>query len=298
LSASRPRIAAALIALCAVWGYSWIAMKIALRHAHPFDFATHRLVLGALLLFGLVVATGRRLTLPDYRTVAMLGLLQVGAFVLLSHYALLVAGPGKTAVLTYTMPFWMLLFAAMILGERLRRAQWVAVAVAFTGLLLIVSPWRLTSLEGSALAVASGAAWALAAVLSKKWPVKDADLLTITAWQLLFGAIPFVLLSLAHDHGATAWTREYAMALAYSTLFATAAGWALWTFVLANAPAGITGINALGVPVFAVAASWLQLGERPTPAEFAGMALIGLALAFLAWAGLARSQAARRDGRL
>ncbi len=286
-----------MIALCAVWGYSWVAMKIALRHAHPFDFATHRLALGALLLFGLVAATGRRLTLPDYRTVAMLGLLQVGAFVLLSHYALLVAGPGKTAVLTYTMPFWMILFAAAILGERLRRAQGIAVAVAFAGLVLIVSPWRLTSLEGSVLAVASGAVWALAAVLSKKWPVRDADLLTITAWQLLFGAIPFVLLSLAHDHGGTAWTREYALALGYSTLFATAGGWALWTFVLANAPAGMTGINALGVPVFAVAASWLQLGERPTPPEFAGMALISLALAFLAWTGLARTPAAGRDGR-
>jgi drug/metabolite transporter (DMT)-like permease len=64
LSASRLGIVAALVALCAVWGYSWIAMKVALRHAHPFDFATHRLVLGALLMFGLVAATGRRLTLP------------------------------------------------------------------------------------------------------------------------------------------------------------------------------------------------------------------------------------------
>ncbi len=48
-------------------------------------------------------------------------------------------------------------------------------------------------------------------------------------------------------------------------------------------------LNALGVPVFAVAASWLQLGERPTPAEFAGMALIGMALAVLAWAGMRRA---------
>jgi drug/metabolite transporter (DMT)-like permease len=143
--------------------------------------------------------------------------------------------------------------------------------------------------------VASGATWALAAVLSKKWPVKDADLLTITAWQLVFGAIPFVVLSLAHEHAGTAWTAEYAMALGYSTVFATAAGWALWTFVLANAPAGMAGINALGVPVFAVTASWLQLGERPTPPEFAGMALIGLALAFLAWLGLGKTKAMPRE---
>ena len=295
LPASRSRVLVAMLALCAVWGYSWIAMKVGLRHAHPFDFAAHRLVLGALLVFALAAARGSRLTLPDYRLAAMLGFVQVAAFVLLSHYALLVAGPGKTAVLTYTMPFWMLLFAAMLLGERMRGVQWLAVGAAFAGLVLIVSPWRLTSLEGSVLAVASGAVWAFAAVLSKKWPVKGADLLALTAWQLLFGSIPLVLLSLAHDHPGASWNGEYLLALAYATLFATAAGWALWTYVLANAPAGMAGLNSLGVPVFAVTASWLQLGERPTPVEFAGMALIGFALAFLAWNGLRRAEATPVD---
>jgi drug/metabolite transporter (DMT)-like permease len=283
-----------MIALCAVWGYSWIAMKIALGSSHPFDFAAQRLVAGAILLFAIAALTGRRLALADYRVVAMLGLVQVGGFVLLSHYALLVSGPGKTAVLTYTMPFWMLLFAAMLLHERLRGAQWLSVGAAFAGLVLIVSPWELTSLEGSLLAVGSGAVWAFAAVLSKKWPVKG-DLLTITAWQLCFGAIPLVFLSLTHEHAATRWSAEYAMALFYSTVFATAGGWLLWTYVLANAPAGVAGLNSLGVPVFAVAASWLQLGERPPPHEFAGMALIGFALAFLAWAGLRKAEATPVD---
>jgi drug/metabolite transporter (DMT)-like permease len=177
-------------------------MKIALRHAHPFDFAAERLVLGAVLLFAIIAATGRRLTLASYRMAIVLGFVQVGAFVLLSHYALLVAGPGKTAVLTYTMPFWMLLFAAMLLGERMRGVQWLAVGAAFAGLVLIVSPWRLTSLEGSVLAVASGAVWAFAAVLSKKWPIRGADLLTLTAWQLLFGSLPLVLLSCARARRA------------------------------------------------------------------------------------------------
>ena len=143
--------------------------------------------------------------------------------------------------------------------------------------------------------MASGAVWAFAAVLSKKWPVKGADLLALTAWQLLFGSIPLVLLSLAHDHPGASWNGEYLLALAYATLFATAAGWALWTYVLANAPAGMAGLNSLGVPVFAVTASWLQLGERPTPPEFAGMALIGFALAFLAWNGLRREEATPVD---
>ncbi|HEX4934514.1 MAG TPA: EamA family transporter, partial [Gemmatimonadaceae bacterium] len=80
---------AAMAAMCAIWGYSWIVMKIALRHAHPFDFAAQRLVLGALLLFAILAASGRRLSLPGYRMAFVLGFVQVGAFVILSHYALL-----------------------------------------------------------------------------------------------------------------------------------------------------------------------------------------------------------------
>ena len=292
----NPRSAplAAMAAMCAIWGYSWIVMKIALRHAHPFDFAAQRLVLGALLLFAIIAATGRRITLANYRMALVLGFVQVGAFVILTHYALLTAGPGKTSVLTYTMPFWMIVFAHFMIHERMRGAQWLSVALAFAGLVLVVSPWRLTSLEGSVLAVASGAVWAIAAVMSKRWPTKDAEPLTFTAWQLAFGSIPLVLLSLLHPHEAPRWNGEYALALAYSTVFATAGGWWLWTYVLSHAPAGVTGLNTLAIPVIAVIASWLQLGERPTAHELLGMVLIGVALALLAWLGLRRAGAAAR----
>ncbi|MBL0143188.1 MAG: DMT family transporter [Betaproteobacteria bacterium] len=289
----NPRSAplAAMAAMCAIWGYSWIAMKIALRHAHPFDFAAERLVMGALLLFAIIAMTGRRLTLANYRMALVLGLVQVAAFVILTHFALLIAGAGKTSVLVYTMPFWMILFAHLMLQERMRGAQWLSVALAFAGLVLIVSPWKLTSLEGSLLAVVSGAVWALAAVMSKRWPTKDAEPLTFSAWQLAFGSIPLVLLSTLHPHEAPRWNGEYAIALAYSTVFATAGGWWLWTYVLSHAPAGVTGLNTLAIPVIAVIASWVQLGERPAPHELAGMALIGVALALLAWLGIRKPEA-------
>ena len=278
---------AALLAMVAIWGYSWVVMKIALRHAHPFDFAALRVAIGCALLFAIVKLRGRSLGLPRYRMAVLLGLLQVALFVALSHFALLHAGPGKTSVLVFTMPFWMIVFAHFIIRERMRGAQWLAVALAFGGLVLIVAPWDLVSLTGSLLAVAAGAVWAITAVLSKKWPTAAEDPLLFTAWQLLFGLLALTLLAWLFAGGQSIqWTAEFLWTLAFSSILATAIGWWLWTYVLAHSPAGITGLNSLGIPVIAVLGSAIQLGERPPPAELAGMVLIGAALALLAWLGL------------
>ncbi len=182
------------------------------------------------------------------------------------------------------MPFWMIVFAHYILHERMQGAQWIAVALAVVGLTLIVAPWELTSLEGSLYAVAAGAVWAMAAVLSKKWPT-SADPLLFTAWQLAVGTVWLSLLAWLHPHPPVDWAPEFLMALAFSTILATALGWWLWTYVLANSSAGMAGLNSLGIPVVAVASSALQLGERPPALELAGMAAVAAALGLMAWLG-------------
>jgi len=282
---------AALVAMVVIWGYSWVVMKIGLRHADPFDFAALRVGLGAALLFALVAAQRRSLVLSRYRMAIVLGGLQVALFVALSQFALLQAGPGRTAVLVFTMPFWMIVFAHFILHERMGRMQWIAIGLAFAGLTLIVAPWELTSLTGSLLAIGAGAAWALAAVLSKRWPTPGADPLIFTAWQLLFGFIPLAILALFLPHSPPRWTGEFIFALAFSTVLSTALGWWLWTYVLTHMRAGVAGLNALGIPVIAVLSSAIQLGERPPLLEMAGMVAIGVALALLAMLGLRKPDA-------
>jgi drug/metabolite transporter (DMT)-like permease len=281
----------ALVAMILIWGYSWIVMKIALRHAHPFDFAALRVGLGAAFLFAIVKLQRRPLRLSSYRMVLVLGSLQVALFVALSHFALLTAGPGKTSVLVFTMPFWMIVFAHFIIHERMQGAQWLAVALAFAGLVLIVAPWELTSLTGSLLAIAGGAVWAISAVLSKKWPTPGADPLLFTAWQLLVGFVWLTALAFVVPHDPIRWNTEFVLAVAFSAIFATAIGWWLWTYVLSHTPAGIAGLNSLGIPVVAVIASAIQLGERPPPLELAGMLMIGVALALIAWLGMRKTRA-------
>jgi uncharacterized membrane protein len=123
--------AAALALLALIWGYNWVVMKIGLGYAQPFAFSALRTFLGALSLFLLLIVLRRSLRPQAVGFTIIIGLLQTTAFVGLLMWALQSGGAGKTSVLTYTMPFWLLLLAWVFLGERLRGTQWLAVG----------SPW-------------------------------------------------------------------------------------------------------------------------------------------------------------
>jgi drug/metabolite transporter (DMT)-like permease len=279
--------AAALILLALIWGYNWVVMKIGLGYADPFTFAALRTFLGALSLFLLLVVLRRSLRPQAVGFTIVIGLLQTTGFVGLLMWALQSGGAGKTSVLTYTMPFWLLLLAWAFLGERVRGTQWLAVGLALAGLLLVLSPWRLQGAFSSLLALAGAASWAASAIVVKTLQKRqDVDLLSLTTWQMLFGSLPLILIALLTAHGAPEWSAPFIWALAYNVILGNALAWLLWLFALRRLSAGAAGLGTLATPVIGVAAAWLQLGERPTAGEAAGMALIIAALAVVSVRGL------------
>src|SRR5487761_2387977 len=142
---SRFMMPLALFILSVTWGYTWVLAKQALSYAPPFAFAAERCVGGALALFLAVKLMGRSLRLIAPAAVFAIGLTQVTGFMVFQTWALVEGGPGKTAVLIFTMPIWTLLIAWPMLGERIRGMQWLAALSTLGGLLLIIEPWDMHS---------------------------------------------------------------------------------------------------------------------------------------------------------
>lgn len=291
----------ALAMLTAIWGYSWVIAKQALGYAPPFAFAAERCLAAALALLAIVRLTGQPLALPLPRQTLAIGLVQSAGFMALQTWALVEGGPGKTAVLIFTMPIWTLFIAWPVLGERVRGTQWLAAISTLTGMALIIEPWNLhTSLLSKVLGILAAMCWAVGSVLVKRLRARHrVNLLRLTAWQMLLGSVPLVLLALVVPERATHWTLSYVGMLAFMSIVASAAGWWLWTYILDRIPAWEASLSVLGTPVLAILSSRAVTGEQFSASEITGIVLIasGLALlSLLGWAASRRKAAQQATG--
>jgi drug/metabolite transporter (DMT)-like permease len=276
-----------LFVLSVTWGYTWVLAKQALSFAPPFAFAAERCVGAALALFLALKLLGRPLKLVAPGATLAIALAQVTCFMTFQTWALVEGGAGKTAVLIFTMPVWTLLLAGPMLGERIRGTQWVAAVSTITGLLLIIGPWNMyTTLFSKFLGMMAALSWAIGTVLVKRLRARQqVDLLSLTSWQMLIGAVPIVLLAVIVPEHSTDWTAAYIGILAFMSVISTAFCWWLWITLLDRVPAWEASLSVLGTPVVAIVSSRLMMGEQFKLSEMMGILLIGTGLAILSLLG-------------
>ena len=240
----------ALFILTLIWGYNWVVMKLAVQYASPFQFAAMRTFSGAIILFIVMLFTKRSLAVKEFPTMLVLGLLQTIGFTGLIIWAVASGSAGKTAVLSYTMPFWVMLFAWPLLGEKVQGWQWLAVVFALLGVALIFDPLHIKA-DGFSmfLALCSGIFWAISAIISKKLHKREPhlDLLNITAWPMLLGSIPLVIYALMIDAPPIQWTNIFIGAVLFNVLLSGVVAWLLWLYALQRLNAGIASLSLIHI---------------------------------------------------
>lgn len=285
MSVSADRRGALLVLLLPilVWSYNWIVMKQVLAWIGPFDFSALRFAIGVLVLFALMLVRRESLKPPPLGPVVLIGLAQTAGFQALVQWALVDGGAGRTALLAYTMPFWVVPLAWWLLGDRPGPRQWLSLGIAALGLIFVLEPWHGLGGAGSAaLAVGGGLCWALGTVLTKRLFQRGGiSALSLTTWQMAVGALALAPLALLTHETPIAWSGALVGALAYNAVLASGAAWLLWSWVVERLPANVVGLSSLAVPIAGIALAWMLLGERPSPAEWVGIVLIAAALAIV-----------------
>lgn len=288
----KPWQALALIAtLSLVWGYNWVMMKVAVHDAPPFAFAALRFAGGAVVLMATFKLMGRNLhtaeMLRRWKTVALVGLFQTALCFGLITWAISTGTAGRAAILNYTMSFWVLVFSATLLHEKVAAAQWAAAALAFIGIGCIVFEGGETgNLFNIGLGLGAGFAWGLGVIVTKRAMKFGAlDPMALTAWQLVVGAIALNIVALLVPEPPVNWTPAFIAAILYNIGPATPLAYVIWFTLLNHLKAGMAALAVMLTPLLGILLSALQLGERPGLVEGVGMGLILLAIAGLGLVG-------------
>ena len=272
-----------------IWGLNWPIMKIGLEDLTPLWFATFRIGIGLLCLLPFVLIQERSV-LPRKRDMPIIfgvGILQMSLGMGLVYLGLNVVDAGRSAILSYTTPFWIVPIAWFWIGERLGTHRFFGLLFGLAGLGLLFNPltfdWQNTeAILGNGLLLLGALCWAIAMthVRAHNW---HGPPLTTVFWQLLLAFL--VLTTWAwgmegtpHAPGDT----KTLLVLLYNGTLGTA--FCFWAFIELNRrlPATTMALGSLAIPLIGVAMSALWLGEALTASLLGGLGAILLGVVLTA----------------
>ena len=163
-----------LITGCILWGLSFPAIKVAVFEFDIFGVIFLRLLI-AVLLFFLFYAIRRKhlvkLRKKDIKWFLFLGLLFSVFYHLLLNYAETIVGASLASIIIALMPAFTVIFARLILNERLKKSQIIGIVIAIVGTYIIMlASYKEESanLVGFIALIISVFAWTFNTIYSKK----------------------------------------------------------------------------------------------------------------------------------
>jgi len=273
--------------LCVVWlswGLSYPVTAVVLR---GFDIVTCRVLVqvlgaGTLLLQAVLFGRSLRVRREVWRDLVIAGLLNMTIMPLGMNLGVYLAGPGRTAILVYTMPIWASVFARPLLGEKLTGNR-IAALVLGSGAVIALISQDLSHLAHAPAGVAAALVTAMAYGLGTVWLKRcdwRADPSVVAFWQLAVGTVPIACLwtVVRFPPDLTRPDPTQWLALGFIGLVGNGIAYFAWFRLVRRLPAVVLGLSNLFVPCIGVVSSALLLGEVIAPSDVAAMALIGAAL--------------------
>ncbi|PSP31437.1 EamA family transporter [Halobacteriales archaeon QH_10_67_22] len=280
---SRYRNLGLFLALAAVWGSAFMAIKAGLSEFPPVLFAALRYDVAGVVMLVYAVLRADRWIPADRRQWAAVG---VGAVLLIAAYhAFLFVGEQSTtsaaaAVVVSLSPVMTTMFARVILpDERLSAAGIAGALLGLVGVVAVANPDPSALLTqdvvGNLLVFAAALSFALGSVLTT-WLDAGLEIETMEAWSMLGGAAVMhgVSVALGESFAAVTWSSRGLAALAYLSLGASALGFLVYFDLLERL--GPIEINLVSyvAPLFAAVTGFLFLGEVVGVPTVVGFCLI------------------------
>ncbi|MEV2218206.1 EamA family transporter [Streptomyces sp. NPDC050997] len=274
MKSGRQLLTAGVTALApAVWGSTYLVTTEWLPPDRPLLATTVRALPGGLFLLALAR------TLPTgvwlWRTL-VLGTLNIGAFNFLLFVAAYRLPGGIAAVIMSAQPMFVLILAALFIGDRIRFPHVAACVLGVVGVALLV--FRGTAeLDYVGVVAALGGAMCMATgiTLTKRWGRPDGvGLLPFTGWQLTVGGLLLLPFTLAIEGLPSSITETNILGFAYLVSLGAVISYMIWFRGIERLPAVAVSFLALGSPIVATILGYVFLHETLSILQLIGVVSI------------------------
>jgi drug/metabolite transporter (DMT)-like permease len=262
-------IALEFILLAAIWGASFLLMKLGAADFGPFLTAFLRVLLASAFLLPLLIWRGQFDALKkNYKAILFVGMLNSGIPFALFSFAVLHITTGLSSILNATTPLWGALIAWLWLKDKPAGSRILGLVIGFAGVAAL--SWDKASFKpGSSAAgyavlacLLATLCYGIAASFTKKYLTGVPPLASATGSQMgaaLLLAVPGFMSIPAQAPGLSAW-----VAIVLLAFFCTAVAYVLYFRIIERAgPARAVAVTFL-IPVFGVAYGAILLSEKIT----------------------------------
>ncbi|MGZ4858915.1 MAG: DMT family transporter [Candidatus Angelobacter sp.] len=254
------------IALCLIWGSTWLAIRLVVRDVPPFEAAALRFLAAGVLLIAMALVQKRRWPADgaQWNAIFVLSITIMALPYGLLFWAEQHVTSSMTAVLYSAMPLAVSLVTPAMLHRKVPRRAIYAMVIAFGGILTLFyenpSTSRLAMIGGVAVLVSMGlSSWS---VVYAKQRLHHVDAVVATGLQLLLGSIVLLWGTWALEaHRHAVWTRTAVVAMAFLTIFGSAAAFVIYYWLLKNLQPYQLSTISLITPLIALLEGFLA-GER------------------------------------
>jgi drug/metabolite transporter (DMT)-like permease len=270
-----------LLCMAVIWGVNYAVVKFGAAQVDPLVFNSVRVMLAAVVLVGIVVASGH--SWPQGRelwALLSLGVLGNGLYQFLFIQGIARTRAGDAALILAAAPAFMAIIGRLRGTERTGATGIAGIVLSLSGIALVVfgdsgGAAHTASITGDLLLLVACLCWSLYTVFLRPY-TERVDGVTLSAVTMIGGAVPLVLVSLPtlghtnlRDVGFGGWA-----AVAYSGLMALVVAYLFWYRGVRTLGPTRSAMYANLQPIIALGVAWATLHETPHLLQLIGAACI------------------------
>lgn len=270
-----------------IWGGMYVVVKVVVAVIPPLELVWIRYLIAivALVIIGFLTRQKWRMEKRYYLIIIAIGIIGNAISIVAQETGTMLSTAQMGAIITSSTPAFMVIFARLLLKERLTLKKGLSVSLATIGVFLIVGigDIDLTSKLGGIALLIAALTWAFMSVLVKLLP-SDYSQIVVTTYSIAVALIvltPFVMPRL-QGINISEWGHPSIFGgLLYLGIISTAGGFLLWNrgLQLLNDSSG--GIFFFFQPVVGAILGWIILGENIGLTFWIGSILILFGVLFI-----------------